>query len=104
MNSLNSILLEGTVSGKLCMAGKGKEKRCSFVVSSSRFFQGKSHATETRVWVMIRDIKMVETAIRSAHDGRRVRVVGWLACDKKDNDLYIEADHVEYRTVKVKTK
>jgi hypothetical protein len=97
MNHLNSILLEGTVSGKPDVAGKGKAKRCTFALSSLRRDRLKGVKTETRVGVMIRAANLVEAAIKNAHDGRGVRVVGRIANTEAGGGVYIEADHVEYR-------
>jgi KaiC/GvpD/RAD55 family RecA-like ATPase len=99
MNNLNSVLLEGIISGNCCFAGKGALKRCSFVVSSMRYtIQGKKLVgQETRVWVMIRESRLVDVATVQATDGRGVRIVGYLANDPEDNVVYIEAEHVEYR-------
>jgi hypothetical protein len=96
MNNLNSILLEGIVSGKPCVAGKGETKRCSFVVTSSRYVPGRVSAQETRVWVMIRNSDRVKAALEHAYAGRGLRVVGRIAGDE-DGCIYIEAEHVEYR-------
>jgi hypothetical protein len=101
MSNLNSTLLEGTVYGDPVMTGEGDGTYCSFTVLSLRFL---NHGTrkaprmvrhETRVRVTVRGVKFAEVSAENAQDGRRVRVVGWLA---EDNDgLYIEAEHVEYR-------
>jgi hypothetical protein len=96
MNHLNSILLEGTISGKPRVDGEGNTKRCSFVLSSLRRDRLRVE-TETRVAVMLRDINLVEAAIKNARDGRGVRVVGRLANTEAGGGVYIEADHVEYR-------
>jgi hypothetical protein len=97
MNNLNSILLEGTVSGGPCVV-KERGMRCSFVVSSLHCFKDGKHMKkqETRVWVMIRNPNLVDVALVKAGDGRGVRVVGRIAMDE-DGGIYIEADHVEYR-------
>jgi hypothetical protein len=99
MNNLNSILLEGVISGKPYVVKEGKTERCSFVVSSlhyqrkGRDFEGQ----ETRIRVMLRGNGLVAAVTKPAHDGRRVRVVGRIARGGEDNDIYIEAEHVEYR-------
>lgn len=97
MNNLNSILLEGTVSGKPGVNGRGETKRCSFVVSSLRYLreEGKVKERETRVWIIIHNPNMVKAAIENAYDGRGMRVVGRIADDGEG--IYIEAEHVEYR-------
>jgi hypothetical protein len=97
MNHLNSVLLEGTVSGKICIAGKGTAKRGTFVLASLRSGCAKGVREETRIWVMIRSPSLVAAAEAHAYNGRGVRVVGRLACGEDDNVPYIEADHVEYR-------
>jgi single-stranded DNA-binding protein len=99
MNNLNSVLIEGAVSGGLTMVKTGKEVCCSFAVSSLRYFKdGKRiEEQETRIGVMVRGIKLVEAAVIKARDGRGVRVVGRLANTEKGGGVYIEADHIEYR-------
>lgn len=97
MSDLNSVLLEGTLLGGLCVTGEGKETRCFFVVSSVRTVPQQKHVQETRIGVVIRDICLVKAAERNARCGRGIRVVGWLVCNKLDNRVYIEAEHVEYR-------
>jgi hypothetical protein len=98
MVNLNLILLEGTVSGKPGVVKEGGVERCSFVVSSLGYVRaGKGVASrETRVWVMVRDPGLVKSAIQHAYDGRGMRAVGRLTSDE-DGDLYIEAEHIEYR-------
>jgi hypothetical protein len=96
MNNLNSVLLEGTISGKPCVAGKGATKRCSFVIASLRYVPGRVSAQETRIWVMVRNSDRVKAALEHAYDGRGLRVVGWLASDE-DGGICIEAEHIEYR-------
>jgi hypothetical protein len=99
VDNLNSVLIEGIVSGGLTMVKTGKEVCCSFAVSSLRYFKdGKRiKEQETRIGVMVRDIKLVEAALIKARDGRGARVVGRLANTEKGGGVYIEADHVEYR-------
>jgi hypothetical protein len=100
MNNLNSIVIEGVVSGTLKLYGRGKYKRCSFTLSSLRCWypDGKIvRKQETRVGVMIRDTKLVEVAVEQATDGHDVRVVGRLANVEQGGGIYIEAEHVEYR-------
>lgn len=98
INDLNSILIEGAVSGKPCMVGEGKAVRCSFVVSNLRYFRDGENIKEqkTRVWVMLRGIELVKVAAVKVRDGRVVRVVGRLSTDE-DNIPYIEAEHIEYQ-------
>lgn len=101
VNNLNSVLIEGTVCPATWawLKSEGNIKRCSFVVSSLRYFKdGKSiKEQETRIWVMLRNTKLVEIAAAEVRDGRGVRIVGRLATDKEDNIPYIEAEHIEYR-------
>jgi hypothetical protein len=98
LNDLNSILLEGTVSGKPCVDGEGEAKRCSFVVSSLRYVENgeNTRKQETRVCVMVRNSAMVQAVLKHVYDGRNLRIVGWIAVDE-DGCVYIEAEHVEYR-------
>jgi single-stranded DNA-binding protein len=98
LSNLNSVLIEGVVSGKPDITGKGREKFCSFVLSSLRYFRNAKDVErrETRVWVMIRDANLVKAALERAYAGRGLRVVGRIASDE-DGCTYIEAEHVEYR-------
>jgi single-stranded DNA-binding protein len=98
VNNLNSILFEGTVSGEVHVTGEGKAERCTFALSNLRWDRRNGKKTETRVGVIIRDTKLVEDAIKNARDGRGARVVGRIATDEEDNALYIEAEHVGYRS------
>jgi hypothetical protein len=99
VNNLNSVLIEGTVSGNLNIIKTGKEICCSFVVSSLQYFSGgkRIKERETRVWVMLRNTKLVKVAAVKIRDGRGVRIVGRLAADEGDNALCVEAEHLEYR-------
>jgi hypothetical protein len=99
MNNLNSVLIEGTVSGSLNVVREQGVARCSFVLSSLRYlWEGKTiQKQETRVWITLRNTKLVDGAIAKICGGRGVRVVGRLALDEEDNGLYIEAEHIEYR-------
>jgi hypothetical protein len=99
MNHVNSILLEGFISGKPGVVKEGGAKRCCFVVSSIRWDRWEEAKTETRIWIMLRGAKLVNGAIRNAKDGHKVRVVGRIANDGEDNGIYIEAEHVEYCAV-----
>jgi hypothetical protein len=90
MNNLNSILLEGVVSGDPARVGKGASKCCSFIVSSVHGTQ------EVRVRVLVRKENLVKAACTNAYNGRGIRVVGRIA-DDEQHDIYIEAEHVEYR-------
>jgi hypothetical protein len=98
MSNLNSLLIEGTVSGNAGVVKKRGKERCSFVISSLRCFRdGESiKEQETRIWVMIRDAGLVKTAAVKACNGRGLRVVGRLASGE-DGSVYLEAEHVEYR-------
>jgi hypothetical protein len=100
-SNLNSVLLEGVVSGSPNVVKEEGNVRCSFVVSSFHALQEGKHVRrqETRVWVMIRDTKKAKTAALKACDGCGVRIVGWLAIDvdEEDNVPHIVAEHIEYR-------
>jgi hypothetical protein len=102
MNSLNSVLFEGTVSSRPDFAERGKEKVCSFTVSAWRDYYSSKGDCIRRVGgatirIVIRDTKLVEAAVRNAHDGRALRIVGKLAGSVEDNSICIVAEHVEYR-------
>jgi hypothetical protein len=99
VNDLNSVLIEGAVSGNINMIKTGKEVCCSFAVSSLQYFSdGKRiKERETRIGVMVRGIKLVEAAAIKARDGQGVRIVGRIASTEKGGGIYIEAEHIEYR-------
>jgi hypothetical protein len=89
MNNLNSVLIEGTVSGGFCADKTQKVARCSFVLSCVRNQAAIHVRVETSRPVL------VKAAAVSARDGCGVRVVGILAED--GDGLYLEAEHIEYR-------
>jgi hypothetical protein len=98
MVNMNSILLEGIIVSEVGMAGSGRAKHVSFVLSSwsSVVTRGKDERREIRVRVALRDPKLVERVSREARRGRGARVVGKIARDEKDSDIYIDAASVEY--------
>jgi hypothetical protein len=52
---------------------------------------------------MLRNTNLVQGATKNAYAGRGVRVVGRIASDE-DNNIYIEAEHIEYRPEPKKTE
>jgi single-stranded DNA-binding protein len=93
---LNSILIEGIVSGNPGLVKEKEAARCSFVICNTRYVMDrkKMRTKETRVQIMVRDAKLAEVAEAKAREGRRARVVGRIAEGK--SGIYIAAEHIEY--------
>jgi hypothetical protein len=100
-SDLNSVLLEGTVSGMPCVADENGEKRCSFVMSSLRGEYNRNGKLvrnyETRIRIVITSSARAKAAMENARTGRGLRVVGRLAGTAEDNNICIIAEHVAYR-------
>ena len=101
-NDLNSIIIEGSVSGKYRLVEENGIARCSFVLSSKRYYMlgmGAIEEQETRVRIMVRNPNkkkgLADVVMEQARDGRRLRIVGRIAADL-DGGIYIEAEHIKF--------
>jgi hypothetical protein len=90
-------LIEGTISGDSGFTGKSRNRQYSFVLKSWRCWRDgeKLRKRIIRIRIVVCDARVIERAVRCAHIGRGVRVVGCIAEDK--DGLYVEAEHIEYR-------
>jgi len=106
MNSLNSILVEGTVTRDpvLAQTPKGTDV-CNFTIESNRSFkvdgelQKEVSFFDIEVWA-----KLAKRCSEELFQGRGVRVVGRLKQDRWENreghprsKVTIVAEHVEFR-------
>lgn len=99
MNDLNSVLIEGAVSGGLSVVDEDGVKQASFLLCSQRIKHvGKfSIKQDTYIRNVLCEHALIEGAIRGIHDGRKLRIVGRLVEDECDGGLCVAADHIEYR-------
>ena len=94
---LNSILLEGTISGEIeSIIDRTIDRviECGFSVLSTRF-DIDSHISTVTVKISTKG-KLAESCASILKTGRGVRVVGRLA-QGEDFRIYIIAEHVEYK-------
>jgi hypothetical protein len=91
MHDLNSVLLEGKISGDIEVSGEDKNKICHFDIVSRGY---ERNLIEICVPVTLRGSCLVDAAIKNAVQGCRLRVVGRLRV--KENNLYVDVEHIEY--------
>lgn len=98
---LNSVLLEGTAIDRPIGAGKGKNSKCSFLLSSLRELCDAKGVCISReeliVRVVVEESERVKAALKYVYAGRRLRLVGRLSGSPKENSFCIIAEHLEYR-------
>jgi hypothetical protein len=98
---MNSIIFEGTIKGSPVFIGEGKSRRCSLIVVSWSYVYRKNgdavRKKETPMRVEFSSEDLVDAAKRLARRGRDVKVVGKMAGSAIDA-LYLEAEHMEYRS------
>jgi single-strand DNA-binding protein len=106
MNNLNSILIEGTLTGDPILRSTLKGTSvCTFTLASNRFFRQDSGMEkevsffDVEVWA-----KLAQICYEQGRGGRGVRVVGRLKQDrwngpdgKAHSKVSIVAEHVEFR-------
>lgn len=102
MNTLNSIILEGTATGETYaieqQVGERAEKYFGFWVESETQRHGKTE----RLRFFIRAYgKLGEVCEKSVKKGRGVRVVGCIMHEADaPTDVYIFAEHIEFKPMK----
>lgn len=113
MNHLNSILLEGVVTGepKVVLTSKSGQSLVKFTIANDRFYYDKEHNLKsTTLFIGIQSWgRLGEQALSLIHKGMTSRIVGRLRqvkYQKKDNSFVdtfeIVAQHIEYRKMKKK--
>jgi single-strand DNA-binding protein len=106
MNDLNSVLIEGKLTGNpdFCLTAEG-ESVCAFVIVSARYYETKTGIEkELNFFGIEARGKLAEACSKQGREGRGARVVGrlkqWCWTDSKgDNQpgVFIIAEHVEFR-------
>lgn len=99
MDDLNSILIEGRVSGELSIVNDGGIRRASFLLRSRRARRvGKDTVDQnTRIRAVLYKSRLIEGAIIGVRDERRLRIIGRLTEDAYDGGICINVEHIEYR-------
>ena len=111
MNSLNSILLEGTLISDPVETNSGKVKSCSFQIANDRYIKKKDDAKKykTSNFEIEAHEKIAEICLKNLKKDRGCRVVGRLETKEivihRDNiretveyeKVIIVADHVEIK-------
>jgi hypothetical protein len=101
MKSNNSIIFEGVIQGDLFSIVEGEEQRCAVMVWSRHTVvrEGEDDLVvlDDDVRVEFRSAELIEAAWKRASPGREVKVVGAIHRSKADNEVYILAEHAEYR-------
>jgi single-strand DNA-binding protein len=103
MNYLNSILLEGMLTGNPVMGYTKKGTAvCSFTLKSERLFLKGEETTKETLLVEVQVIgKLAEVCGEYLKKGREVRVVGWLK--EEDQKVFIVGEHVEFKSKRAST-
>jgi single-strand DNA-binding protein len=107
MNSLNSILIEGTLTKDPLYekATSANAAVCVFTIASNRYFKEKdSVKEEVSCFEIEARSKLAEECCRQGHKGRDARIVGRLEQKRwtdgqgnKQSKIIIRAEHVEFK-------
>jgi len=112
MNHLNSVLLEGVVTGPAELETSNGAKIYRFTIKTSRFEPVDDDLTESASFIDVETYgKLATHCSVECTEGRGVRVVGRIKqeyCEDDDGKLFsfvkIVADHVEYKPAFRKAK
>jgi len=95
MNDLNSVLLEGKIHVSPVLGLLNKTKRsCTLVVASSLLYKIGDTPNEELTMVRVETTGSLAERCAGLTIGRKVRVIGRI---KFDTEIYIEAEHVEFK-------
>jgi hypothetical protein len=103
MRSMNSIIFEGIIRTGYSLDGEEGHRRVTFVMCSRhtmvRAGEDDLIVLDDEIRVEFRSKELIEAAIKNVRVGREVKVVGSIHRSKIDQDVYILAEHAEFRPV-----
>lgn len=98
MNSLNSVLIEGSLKTNPELSVVDKTRTCIMTIDSTRYVKNdEKYDTEITEVSIIAVDTLADVCMRSINVGRGIRVIGRLA--QVDDKLIVAADLVEFRPV-----
>lgn len=103
-NDLNSVLLEGHLTGEpVTSEHTNGVDICSFEISTIRMYKVDEEVYKETTYISVVTYStLAENCNKHLHEGRGVRVVGRIKLQEIDGDnkLVIIAEHVEFKPVK----